>query len=70
MYELNLSNNAISDISPLSGACVDTMILSNNEIKNIDRFEGATIEWLVLDGNQLGDEDIQKLSNANTVYYL
>ena len=68
LCELNLSNNAIKDISPLSGACVDTLILNNNEIENIDLFDRSRIYWINLDDNRLKQEDIVKNSDANSTY--
>ena len=63
--ELNLSNNAIGDVSPLFGASVDTLILSNNEIENIDGFEFINTYWININGNRLNAEDMRKVENSN-----
>ena len=68
LCELNLSNNNISDISPLSGASVDTMILNNNDIEDITQFERSKIYWLDLDNNRLKPEDIRKTEDDNNIY--
>ena len=51
LCELNLSNNVIRDISPLSGACVDTLILNKNEIEKMICLivhESIGLIWMII----------------------
>lgn len=54
--ELNLSNNAITDIE-FENCAITTIVLSENKIKNIN-FELCTVSWLFLDSNGLTNDAI------------
>lgn len=54
--ELNLSNNAITDIE-FENCMITTIVLSENKIKKIN-FELCTVSWLFLDSNGLTNDAI------------
>ena len=53
LYELNLSNNMIDDVSPLTGICVNTLILNNNNIENIDDLNLSNTDSIYLKCNRI-----------------
>ncbi len=68
---LNLNDNEISDISPLSGLTkMYSLTLSNNHISDISPLAGLTnLKWVYLGGNQISDiSPLSGLPNLEWLY--
>ena len=61
---LDLSNNAIRDVTPLAKlGRVTSLNLANNRIPNVDALDNPELNWLDLEGNQLTKvPDLRKLA--------
>ena len=66
---LNLSNNALSEIAPLSLRSLRWLDLSNNALSGIDSHDLPRIQWLDLSGNAFSewDPDLFELTNLNSL---
>jgi len=65
-WELNLSNNEINDVSPLSGVSAGYLVLENNKIDKFEEFDRSNIYWIFIDGNYLNPEDLKDINDKNT----
>ena len=67
---LNLTDNGISDVSPLSRlTALEVVILGHNQIMDVGPLSGLTaLEWLYLNSNQISD--VTPLSRLTTLGWL
>jgi hypothetical protein len=65
LCELNLSDNCITDILPLSGAYIDTLDLNNNDVDNLNEFDRSGMYWIYIENNRLKTEDISRINELN-----